>query len=378
MTGRAKRLVLVQLMSLVIVSFASFSMSAEKTEESKNDFLWIKVPQSVVDEYTPSQILSQERTLREEGQFMIRDPETPVAAQQVQRVLKLKGLEGPVPPDLPGFKKPTIHVVALGFATDKTIGKGVQANGLNLRDRIQEAFEPIFGVSVKFYWIGWEKHLSVENIEKTVIELSKVVQSQDSVLVYVATHGAYDPSRPVGDEEAQFANRLWHFFQLEGKEGGPREYIWRFDLRDKIYNGFKTKPALFTILSDSCFNSAYSERAATRRAQKSLLPAGATLASLLLDQSGEVDITASSRGQYAWYINNNDYTEDGGGLFTSVFCALAKERQEFPTTWNSFFSELRANTDQACQRIKPGVSQLPQLIIPLSKVEFNSRLELKP
>ena len=220
------------------------------------------------------------------------------------------------------------------------------------------------------HWVGWETELTKRNIEEVVGKIAGEVKEQDAVLCYIATHGAYDPNRSVGGDAEQITHRLWHFFQLE-----DGSFIWRYDLREKIYNGLKTKPALFVMLSDSCFNAPGARAEIQARAADSVVPAGATLASLLLNHMGEVDITASTRGQFSWYFNDVNPANRGGGIFTTAFSRLAAGR-DYLMTWDQFFFRLRATTDQACQEQLSGVSQLPQTIIPLSHVRFQPRLEL--
>jgi uncharacterized protein (TIGR03000 family) len=174
---------------------------------------------------------------------------------------------------------------------------------------------------------------TADNILSEVDKLE--VDPGDTVFCYYSGHGGYDPAHSDGDPSGG------HLFQI------PSGDLLRKTLFDKL----KTKGARLTVLiSDTCNVRTVANVKLTLR-YASPPPNNPILRSLLLNQSGLVDISGSSRDQYGWF------SQDGGWFTVSlqkVLCDPARFGGQ-AVSWNQ---ALDAVSDETSALFKARKAQI--------------------
>lgn len=189
---------------------------------------------------------------------------------------------------------PRVHFVLCGLTSDRSIGTGAAANltrlGLVLKREVGADYIGSFEV------LDGEK-CSEAGILGTIRGVR--LEKNDTFFCYYAGHGAYDPSRALGDPSGG------HFFSIPSGDL----------MRKTLFDEMKNKNARLTVLiSDSCNVPALAMPKIKWGEVTAAAPEGTEMERLLLMYSGDVDINSSSQGQASWYY-------DGGGWFTSILCA---------------------------------------------------------
>ena len=222
-----------------------------------------------------------------------------------------------------------IHALIIGTERDPNIGSGVGPSGARLKSMLESTFQD----QVQINTVGFfspdlaspgNGTYDLATVLRAIAELRGNVGPDDVVFCYVMSHGAFDP----GHNDPKFENGHW--FQTERLETLPRVNL----MQDLL--GLNAR--LTVLISDSC-------NVPVRAARVSAAPAVAApagfnnpaLFSLLIEYEGQVDISASSENQFAFYFPN------AGGLFTDTFVSLAANDHRF--TWSEFFNQLRDETE---------------------------------
>lgn len=167
------------------------------------------------------------------------------------------------------------------------------------------------------------------HIRATIQELT--VQPDDALFVYYQGHGAYDPTYAVGDPSEG------HFLQL------PGEGLLRSELLALCAS---RKPRLVFLSTDCCNvqGTVTEPSKASSIRYPHVITGWTALERLLLSYSGVADITASSRGEFAWYDTLR------GGWYSSVFIEQSYKRTtsviaDDDNEWSTFMGDLRGATN---------------------------------
>lgn len=210
-----------------------------------------------------------------------------------------------------------IHLIVASLTADPSgkIDKGTQAN----RDFIKSLFDRELENAQA--WKGAVRILDYSQFTPTTIaaEIQQLPSGpKDTVVCYISTHGAFDPSR--GHYMATAQGNLY---------------------RSTLMTQLKQKNARLTVLlTDSC--AVKIPTTAAKPVQTAELPSHAIF-DLLFYYQGTVDINGSSgpsaanpNGQYSWYWNQADV--QGGGFFTRAFCNSAVFAPN--GDWQAFFTDV--------------------------------------
>lgn len=221
---------------------------------------------------------------------------------------------------------PRVHCIYAVLTSDPELGTQIEKNvpsftslvsGLIAEDRLA-SFTTLDG-----------SKCTAEGIRNAIASLD--VQSSDSVFFYYQGHGAYDPAHAANDPS------FGHHLQL------PDEGL----LRKEVLFRISAKHPRMTVLVTDCCN-VESKVKEPRRAVAELvsreISGWTSLEELLLCYRGVVDLSATSRGEYAWY-------DDAiGGWFTDVFksqCYSLCGQQN--VNWDMFLNDLGTSVEKQFQ-----------------------------
>jgi len=210
----------------------------------------------------------------------------------------------PISPPPPGTRQ--LHVLLIGLTNDASIGKAQEKNLVGLQELLHS--------EIPAQRIGSLRVLKAEEVTAArilaTVDATRLSPS-DTLFCYYGGHGAFDPQRAAGDPSGG------HHFQI------PSGDLMRKTLMKHLLD----KGARLTVLiTDTCN---VRSRANVHIPEAPGAPAPETptaLEILLLQHSGVVDISASSRGQFSW----NNATV--GGWFTFVACHTLTEHD--CSAWN--------------------------------------------
>lgn len=183
-----------------------------------------------------------------------------------------------------------VHVLLIGLTDDDKIGKGITVN----LDQVRSLLEQVPPEK-----LGTIKRIDGDQCRAATI-LSALkdlnVAADESVFVYYAGHGAYDPNANTNQDPSG-----GHFFQIPG--GDLR--------RSTVWELLAAKRARLTVLvTDTCNVPSLPVEVAA--APGAGMPPEPPIVTLLLRHQGYVDISGSSRNQFGWYNST-------GGVFTNAF-----------------------------------------------------------
>src|SRR5262249_4036282 len=121
----------------------------------------------------------------------------------------------------------------------------------------------------------------------------------EAVVYYHLGHGAYNPAAASGDPSGG------HFFQLRGG-----------DLyRKQVWDALKAKGAQLTVMiTDTCNVPAVPNPSFRYLPPLTRTGDSRVLANLLLDHTGDINVSGSSKDQFGWYSN------DIGGWWSDGVC----------------------------------------------------------
>lgn len=231
----------------------------------------------------------------------------------------------------------TVRALIIGYEGDPSIGAGAGISGRRIRNAIKAAFPATQPVQIQTTLVGIDSlnfgdrtPFSAANVQQAIQQMT--VGPDDIVFCYVLTHGAFDGRHNTSNFE------FGHWFQTEAidpRTQGPEVYP-RVNLMERLV----AKGAKLTVLiSDSCNvrRDVSSFVAAPTAPAPPALPF-ATLYSLLVEYEGQVDISASSQGEFSFYDPQN------GGMFTNEFLGLAQNDHGY--TWPTFFAKLQFESNK--------------------------------
>ncbi|MGB7346460.1 MAG: hypothetical protein WBD20_19730 [Pirellulaceae bacterium] len=249
--------------------------------------------------------------------------------------------------------RPKLYAVLIADTNDPKIGDGIKRSVSDVRQQLEKR---ILGQQLELIVLDGNHCTPAEIIYELGVIPSR---SSDTILVYYFGHGAYDPRYEHGDPARG------HFLEL-GNKDLLRQTIWRY-LADA--------PAKLRVLvTDAC-----NEKGSADPLQKYMFSQetrevaikGATnLEWLLLGHSGELDLSAASRGQYAWYSNK------GGGYFSSQWLALGDDHEL--SYWSPFLTELGSRTNQYYLQERGRLLAKPNELDPTTLSQLQAQQTMMP
>ncbi|MDX1966897.1 MAG: caspase family protein, partial [Planctomycetaceae bacterium] len=247
-------------------------------------------------------------------------------------------------PAPPAASNKKVHLLLIGHSRDGSIGSGVQVTARNIEQMFTSTslFDTseltintvglpggavIPGVPRRTY-----SALSTNQVDSAIDAMT--VGPDDTIFCYVMCHGAYDGNHRTA------AYEYGHWFQMEtGSSSYPR-----VNLMEKLLS----KSARLTVLvSDSCNVRVDISSPASAPAAASLTTIDSiALRGLMLDNSGQVSLSATSEGEFSFYYPAQ------GGFFSNAFIETLRWVQP-DITWPDFFSTLQSEVDSAFDRAFP-------------------------
>lgn len=219
-----------------------------------------------------------------------------------------------------------VYVVYAALTDDASIGRFIQLNVPSFESMIETQIRPgRIGSFIKLTGAD----CTAEKLVTTIEALQ--VGANDTLFVFYEGHGAYNGNAPTTDPTQG------HFLALPD----------RILLRSELLECMRTKnPRLQVLLSDCCNVESFlivPEKAVFE--QLTLDVRGWTgLEDLLLSYRGEVDGTASSRGEFSWF------SSDVGGWFTTSFLAKTYAVSgQHSLQWKPTWEELAQETEEFFQ-----------------------------
>jgi len=143
----------------------------------------------------------------------------------------------------------------------------------------------------------------------------------EALVYYHMGHGAFDESRAGSDPVSG-----GHFFQLNNGDL----------MRKTVWDALRKKGARLTaMVTDTCnvpapATQVYAAPSIVADENQKYVAPRSVLGNLLLDNTGEVNVSGSSRNQYGWY------SPDVGGWFTDGFCYALSANYPGVVTWDAF------------------------------------------
>ncbi|MEM7314248.1 MAG: hypothetical protein AAF497_13955 [Planctomycetota bacterium] len=219
---------------------------------------------------------------------------------------------------VPAHKRPILHAILIADTNDPTIGNGARVSMTQIEQQLESRVN--------------KKQLNLTLISGDECKAANIVKKlglipstkRDCIFVYYMGHGAFDPRYAAGDPSGG------HFADFKSKDL-MRRTIWSY---------LRAAPAkLRIVVSDACnvkseadpFKYRLEARSRTRPIK------GATgIEWLLLGHQGELDLSAASANQFAWYSNNT------GGFFSEEWIKLAGSSG---SNWDPFLTSLHTATN---------------------------------
>ncbi|MEZ6093758.1 MAG: caspase family protein [Pirellulaceae bacterium] len=225
----------------------------------------------------------------------------------------------PQPEDIAGAER-KIHIVLCGLTNDPSIGKMV---GISI-ERLQRVISERIGENfIGTYKVITGADCNAQNILEQVRQLS--MKPQDAVFCFYVGHGAHSTFFPMNDVSGG------HFFQI------PNRDLSRKQLFDALAaHGVR----LTVLLSDTCnVESDQPPRFGETRPELSVqrIKGLTGFEKLLLEAKGNVNISASSPGEFSWF------SIPVGGWFTEQF---ANAMLADPADWREAYDDMRERTGE--------------------------------
>lgn len=239
----------------------------------------------------------------------------------------------PTPPT--GTQTTRVRILLIGLTKDASIGAGIKTNLNNLKGLLETGIPAERRDAIR---IVEGDQVTADNIRMVVDQ--RDVQPSESIFCYYSGHGGYDPARAENDPSNG------HHFQI------PVEDLMRKDLWDRLK---KKNARLTALITDTCnVKSVANIKAVFTR--KTVFN-NSLLISLLLNNTGDVDISGSAKDQFGWFSSPAP-----GGWFTFSL-VKASEDQPFanPTavTWPQFLQKVSDNTNTFFQARKTEILANP-------------------
>jgi len=250
-----------------------------------------------------------------------------------------------------------VHVIIAGLDHDAAIGRGAQEG----RDKLQNLFSMQMppGVTTRTYHLGklgdTARPLTAQVLKSTIDGLP--VTNSDTLVLFMMTHGGYEPSRVPFGEKFGFGHVLLM---------GDGSLLPRCTLGNWLVD---RQPRFIMLLTDSC-NTSITGRIVEFPAAAPAAAAPPKLVSLLLNHAGVVDMNASSGNHEAFYGSSPSYT----GSFTQAFFDLAQDEESSvnaKTSWQDFGADLMLRTNQiSTSRFGAQFAQTPMWMRSQSRYRF--------
>ena len=262
------------------------------------------------------------------------------------------------PPTAPEDRASAVKVLIVGDTDDPSIGKMITVSIEKVRERLENA--PRLATDNIRLLTG--KDVTAKNI---VAEIDRLrVKRDEALLYYHLGHGAYDESYAGDDRESN-----GHYFAIGNNRGNL--------LRKTVRNRLLAKKARLTVLlSDTCNIKApalpppeYAEKSRVLDGQNWLL------GNLLLDHTGVIDVSGSSKDEYGWF------STDIGGWFSSSFVETTNPKvfagRKF-VTWDLFVKETANQTSTIFKERKGRILESPDLVSPTVLTQIRDQKDQRP
>jgi hypothetical protein len=242
-----------------------------------------------------------------------------------------------------------IHIIIAAATNDKNLGQSIELSVGNLQSMFHANVDP-HSLNLQ---VLQGANCNAFGIASAIANLK--VGFQDGIMIYYLGHGAYDAT--LVDQDPFHG----HFFDFPGTDL----------LRRTVWGHLDSKPVRLRILiSDACNNSSQAKLKVPPARAKSFEPKTVTRSTnlewLLLGYSGDLDINAASRDEFAWYSN------DLGGWFTESFVPVAGRNSD----WGQVTEMLPREVNRVFQKNKRHFLGLPATTatVPIELLRSQSNL----
>lgn len=272
----------------------------------------------------------------------------------------------------PGGPVRNIYVVILSDRIDtngstRQLGPGFRNTAVEIRDLFARSFFTDGRWNLVLLPVGIDDQMTDSSV---VTALSQIgVLTKDDILVCTtACHGGVAAPSPYVTSQGQDINVSPEYFfghiLFTSRQG---EWFYRWNL----WAALKSKNAGLTVLlTDSCFNFPAGIAVPQAAMSASTDPGyGEALRSLLLNYKGDVNLTASQPGTFAFYSGSS--VSDYRGIFSMAFVGAA--RSSVAMTWPQLYDVVRQATDEGYQDVRRAGGQPRQL--PYSFTDLNTSVK---
>lgn len=250
------------------------------------------------------------------------------------RAARVRVIGPPLPPV--DRREPRVRVLLIGLTKDEKLGRMIEVS----LAKLHTTFHGVPGIRDQDITELRGDQVTAENILGVVDRLA--VRDSETLLCYYIGHGAYDPARVrEGDRSGG------HFFQI------PSGDLMRRTLLDHL----RAKHARLTVLlSDTCNVRSVAHPPPVYEHRQIFSGENRVLHDLLLNHTGVVDVSGSSRDQYGWF------SLVPGGWFTEAFtneCDPENFRREAFVSWDRFLGRVSDAASKEFHRRKDSLLRAP-------------------
>ena len=214
------------------------------------------------------------------------------------------------------------HLVVIADTNDKTIGQSVDIDQRNVTGvfrenvaRNQLSVQTLSGNEVR-----------KSRILSTIQNVNRRMSKEDTLIVYLAGHGAED-------------RRLGHYFELSSGEKM---------LRNDVLRSMNSKDVrLKVLITDTCSVFKRLKAAASYAQPQSTNTTSAAFVSLCWKPAGEIDMSACSSGEFSMGDNIS------GGYFTSQLVNYLDRNRSREVSWGQLFRSVKQSTAQVFREKNP-------------------------
>lgn len=214
------------------------------------------------------------------------------------------------------------HLVVIADTNDQKIGQSVDIDQRNVtrvfRENVarnQLSVQTIRGNEVR-----------KSRILSTIQNVNRRMSKEDTLIVYLAGHGAED-------------RRLGHYFELSSGEKM---------LRNDVLRSMNSKDVrLKVLITDTCSVFKSLKAAASYAQPQSTSTTSAAFVSLCWKPAGEIDMSACSSGEFSMGDNIS------GGYFTSQLVNYLDRNRSREVSWGQLFRSVKQSTAQVFRENNP-------------------------